>query len=228
MNKGIKVAFGAVIFDAYGTLISTGNGSVEAAGKILELNGRTDIDPNKFYAQWKVLHRKHTYSIKNFVTEEKIFETDLRELYNLYKVKGDYKKDVKIMLDTLGKRKAYPEAKEALEKLAEKYTIAIGSTTDTAPLMSDIENNRLKVKKVFTSESLCVYKPRSEFCERILAELNLQAEEALFVGDSITDDIEGPQRVGMRTCWINRKGATAGEIQPDFEINDLKELFNFL
>lgn len=218
----------AIIFDAYGTLISTGNGSLKAAEKILIMNDRGDIDHRDFYARWKELHKEHINSLSKFVAEEKLFEKDLCELYNLYNIKGDYKKDVKIMLDTLGKRKAFPEAREVLEYLSQKYVIAIGSTTDTAPLLSDINNNHLNVSKIFTSESLRVYKPRREFYDRILAELNVNADEALFVGDSPIDDVVGPQRAGMRACWINRLGNTAGDISPDFEINKLSELFDIL
>ena len=218
----------AIIFDAYGTLISTGNGSVKAAEKILTLNQRGDIDPKEFYARWKELHKKHIDNLDSFITEEKIFENDLRELYNLYSINGDYEKDVQVMLDTLGKRKAFPETRKVLEFLSQKHIVAIGSTSDTAPLLSDISNNHLNVAKVFTSESLRVYKPRKEFYEKILDALNVSVDEALFVGDSLIDDVEGPQSAGMRACWINRKGGTAGEYHPDFEINDLRELSGIL
>lgn len=218
----------AIIFDAYGTLISTGNGSVKAAEKILALNHRGDINPKEFYARWKELHKKHIDNLDSFITEKKIFENDLCELYNLYSINGDHEKDVQIMLDTLGKRTTFPETREVLEYLSKKYIVAIGSTSDTAPLLSDISNNHLNVAKVFTSESLRVYKPREEFYEKILDALNVSADEALFVGDSLMDDVKGPQGAGMRACWINRKGGTAGEHHPDFEINDLRELLDIL
>lgn len=214
----------AIIFDAYGTLISTGNGSVEAAKKILALNRRGDIDPTEFYSRWKELHKKHKDTLDSFITEEKIFEKDLCELYNLYSINGDYKKDVQIMLDTLGKRKAFPESREVLALLSQKYIVAIGSTTDTAPLLSDIKNNHLEVTKVFTSEALRLYKPHRAFYEKIIAGLGVRANEALFVGDSLIDDVEGPQSVGMRACWVNRKGASVREHLPDYEINNLREL----
>ncbi len=41
-----------IIFDAYGTLISTGTGSVDAVKKILELQDK-DINPQEFYKEWK-------------------------------------------------------------------------------------------------------------------------------------------------------------------------------
>ena len=218
----------AIIFDAYGTLISTGNGSVSAAEEILALNRRYDIDPKEFYARWKAFHKMHMDSLESFVKEDKIFEIDLRELYEIYHISGDYKKDVHIMLDTLGKRTAFPEAREVLEQLSLKCIIAIGSTTDTAPLLSDIKRNNLKIEKVFTSESLRVYKPRKEFYDKILEELKVSANEALFVGDSLIDDVAGPQKAGLLTCWINRKGGMEGDICPNYEIKDLRELFDII
>lgn len=40
-----------IIFDAYGTLVSTGTGSIDAVKKILSINNRLDIDPEYFYAR---------------------------------------------------------------------------------------------------------------------------------------------------------------------------------
>lgn len=47
-----------LIFDAYGTLLSTGHGSVSACEQILALQDKP-IDPVAFYADWKKLHRAH-------------------------------------------------------------------------------------------------------------------------------------------------------------------------
>ena len=52
----------------------------------------------------------------------------------------------------------------------------------------------------------------------ILETLEVAPEEALFVGDSLKDDVKGPQAVGMRTCWVNRKGEERGDISPDLEL----------
>lgn len=41
-----------LIFDAYGTLISTGNGSIQATEKILALQDK-HIDAKAFYKEWK-------------------------------------------------------------------------------------------------------------------------------------------------------------------------------
>ena len=218
----------AIILDAYGTLISTGNGSIRAAGEILALNRRGDIPPETFYADWKKSHRRQIDALDSFVNEAEIFKRDLDFLYQKYGMTGNPRQDVQVMLQTLGKREAFPETGEVLSRLSRRYLLAIGSTTDTEPLLQDLARNRLHVAHVFTSESLRVYKPRPEFYRQILHHLGLQPAEALFVGDSLTDDVWGPQQVGMPACWVNRKGGDAGTCRPDFEIPHLRALPDIL
>ena len=217
-----------IIFDAYGTLISTGTGSVDAAGRILARNGREDIPAKDFYARWKHLHRLHMDAPGEFVNEETIFHMDLRALYAEFGFSRNADEDVELMLETLNNRAAFPESREVLEQLGRDHVVCIGSTTDSAPLMQNLERNALRVHRVFTSEGLRTYKPRHEFYDSILEQLKIPAPETLFVGDSLVDDVEGPQRVGMRACWINRRGAAAGDFAPDYEIRDLRELFNIV
>ena len=217
----------AVVFDAYGTLISTGTGSLDAAQRILDLYGSA-IVAKTFYADWKKYHRQHIDCLTQFVPEETIFLWDLEKLYGQYGLSGNAAEDVRIMLDTLGNRIAFPESKEVVEQLKRAYTVCIGSTTDTEPLMRDLNRSGIVADHFFTSEGLQVYKPQKAFYEKILAALSLQPEEVLFVGDSLTDDIFGPKQVGMKTCWVNRKGQEMPTPPPDYVVTDLTELLAIL
>ncbi len=210
----------AIVFDAYGTLISTGDGSVQAAKRILERNG-SELSPKAFYADWKKYHRKHLDELSDFKTEADIFRMDLRALYEKYHLNRDAHEDVEIMLDTLGRRNLFPETREVIEALKKEFTVCIGSTTDTAPLLADLKRGGLEVDHVFTSEMLRAYKPRRVFYEKILAALALEADEVLFVGDSLLDDVRGPKEAGMKTCWVNRKSQMADRVSPDLTVEDL-------
>ncbi len=214
-----------IIFDAYGTLISTGNGSVVASEKILALNGRADVSPHFFYKRWKELHREHILGLQSFAAEREIFALDLCKLYHEYGFCRNALEDVHIMLDTLEERIAFPETKKVLRRLIADCPVVIGSTTDTEPLLHNIARNQLSVSKIFTSESMRVYKPRPEFYLQIMNALELNAEEALFVGDSLVDDVWGPQQIGMKACWLNRKNSDVGSFAPNYEIEDLTQLF---
>ncbi|MGI6255311.1 MAG: HAD family hydrolase [Acutalibacter sp.] len=216
----------AIVFDGYGTLFDTGTGSVDAVRDILFLNGHPEISPHQFYSEWKVLHQGHMDHLPQFVTEREIYALDLEELYRRYGFFRDAGEDVAVMLRIQGKRQVYPEVSQVLDKLESRFLLAIGSTTDTAPLLEDLQRGGLSFapSRIFTSQSLGVYKPKREFYQAILDSLGLAPQETLFVGDSLVNDIQGPQSVGMRTCWVNRKGKTADTIHPDFQIATLEGL----
>ena len=114
-----------------------------------------------------------------------------------------------------------------LAALMKRYRIFIGSNTDNDVLESVMQKNDIRVHKVYTSEDLRCYKPNSKFFEQILKENDLAAEEVLFVGDSITDDILGPKAVGMKTVWVDRNGI-GGDAGQDGTVADLSGLWEVM
>ncbi len=218
----------AIIFDAFGTLISTGSGSLDATTALLARIGRFDVAPEKFYKRWKEYHTEYIFSSHAFVCEDTAFRVALKRLYSEYGIRGDAYKDADVLIDTFDKRELFPEVKQALDILSCKYTLCIGSNTDNLPLETNMKRNGLFVERVYTSQSLGVYKPRKEFFKAILTDLNILPDEMLFVGDSLRDDIYGPSQLGIRTCHVNRKGIEYTDIFPDISVNSLDELLRIL
>ena len=218
-----------IILDAYGTLIDTGDGSIKAVKEILGKNNK-DIDARTFYQRWKYYHKKHIDSLETFIKEEDIFLMDLTALYREYAIAGNPEIDVKIMLNTLGKRIAYPETNPVLDALRPEYQLFIGSTSDHTPLLNDIQRNGIRVNKVFTSEYLKVYKPQKEFYQLILDEIKMQPDEVVFVGDSLADDVSGPASLEIKTIWINRKNLEYDpmEFRPLYQIPTLSQLLDIV
>ncbi|MCH5324270.1 MAG: HAD family hydrolase [Eubacterium sp.] len=218
--SGIK----AILFDVYGTLISTGSGSVNAVRRILEING-SDIDPAAFYAEWKKLHKQNM--VRTFQPEWEIFADDLRELYERHNIAGDYRQNVAIMLDSLYDRAAFPEVKDVLDSLRGRYELIIASNTDTEPLMQNLTLNGLEFDKIFTSEQLWCYKPDVRFYQKILNTTGYTADEVIFVGDSPDDDVAGPKQLGIKTVLIDRKSKNT-DFGQDYTITDLNGLKEIL
>ena len=219
----------AVLFDAYGTLIDTKNGSVLATEAILRKNN-SSLDAAEVYTIWKRYHRQHIDALTSFIPESEVFLLVLKRIYRDYGINGNPEEDVKIMLSILGARQVFPETLHVVGKLRERYRIYIASTSDHEPLMSDLERNRLVVDRSFTSESVRAYKPKAEFYMRILEETGLRPEEAVFVGDSPVDDVLGPKSVGMKAAWINRNNRPFPEEipAPDYQLVDLNGLLSIL
>ena len=62
-------------------------------------------------------------------------------------------------------------------------------------------------------------KPHPAMFERALAELGVEADHALFVGDSLVNDVGGAAALGMHTCqavWFTADDATDAP-EPDFQ-----------
>ncbi len=213
-----------VIFDAYGTLISTGNGSVEATRAMLDFLG-VSVDPQEFYREWKKIHKINIDNMDGFQTENDVFVRDLYVLLNEYSISAEPEKVVFFMIESLTGRKAFSDTKDVLNMLSPEYALCIGSTSDTEPLMKNLRENKLGTDYVFTSELLKVYKPKREFYEKILKAMEISSDEAVFVGDSLVDDVMGPQGVGIYSIWLNRfEIENNTNIVPNTVIRSLYEL----
>ena len=87
---------------------------------------------------------------------------------------------------------------------------------------------------VFISEDLGAEKPAKVFFDKALADVKAQIgevalDEVLMIGDSLTSDIKGANNAGIKACWYNPEGlACDKDVQIDFEIKDLHEVYNFL
>lgn len=212
----------SIVFDCYGTLIDTGNGSINAVKEILAKN-KSDVDPRVFYNHWKRVHRNLCQSAL-FKLESEHFLIGLKHTYEAYSINGNAEEDVEIYLATLGKRFIFPEVHSVLEKLSTKFTLIVGSNSDHNPLINDLMRNQVNIESVYSSEILRTYKPNPEFFRKILKDNRFSTDEIIYVGDSPIEDILAPSKLGIKTIWINRKNAVLdnGIHKPFMECRDLK------
>jgi len=84
---------------------------------------------------------------------------------------------------------------------------------------------------ILSSERAESCKPHSVIFERALADAGVTADTALFVGDTLQQDIAGAQRLGMRTALIwHRTDRTPPEegVRPDHVITTIPEILGLL
>ena len=211
-----------IIFDVYGTLISTGTGSIDACQEILSDLGVEDVDPKVFYSEWKKIHRINIDSITVFKSEEAIFRMDLKELFKRYNIRKDADFFIHHMLNSLKSRKPFTDTNESLNNLSQNYSLYIGSTSDHQPLLNSLSGFIHLFKDIHSSETLNTYKPQKEFYLKILSSNNLIASECLFVGDSIVDDIIGPSACGINVVLLNRKNEKQIKYPQVSSLNDIE------
>lgn len=217
----------AIIFDAFGTLFQVSEGG--SAKKIIHniLAGDKEVDFEQFTSEWKAYYKEHTAPGKEFMTERDIFISRIRMFYDRFSVCRNAREDADALLADAYHRKAFEEARQAIEELRKEYRVFIGSNTDNDVLEAVMDGNNITVDKVYMSEDLRCYKPDPEFFGKILRENGLKAEEVMFVGDSVSDDIIGPKALGIKTVLADRK-KTIGEKGQDYTVNDLRQLHEIL
>lgn len=73
-------------------------------------------------------------------------------------------------------------------------------------------------------------KPHPSIFHAALRQLDARPEEALFVGDSLADDVLGGHAAGIDVAWINASGieVPAGSPAPRYEIRSLPEVRELL
>lgn len=87
---------------------------------------------------------------------------------------------------------------------------------------------------VFISEEIGAEKPAKAFFDKALADVEAEIgevslDEVLMIGDSLTSDIKGANNAGIKACWYNPEGESCDkDVQIDYEIKDLHEVFAFL
>jgi putative hydrolase of the HAD superfamily len=85
--------------------------------------------------------------------------------------------------------------------------LAIGLLSNTArDLAVFVEHHSLDVDAVLTSRVHGKTKPHQSIFLRMLELLDVPAAEAAMVGDSVEDDVEGAQAVGMQAVLLDRDG----------------------
>ncbi|MBO5051201.1 MAG: YjjG family noncanonical pyrimidine nucleotidase [Clostridia bacterium] len=83
---------------------------------------------------------------------------------------------------------------------------------------------------VFISDEIGAEKPSKAFFDHVFATVkDLDRDEVMIVGDSLSSDMRGGLAAGIRTCWYNPAGASCPVDLPlDEEIHDLWQVQELL
>ena len=173
-------------------------------------------------AQWKLLEQGK-------LTREQVKVRRYRLLFDELKTDASPEKAARIYEGLLGQGHYFIDgAVEMLQALYGSFHLYL-ATNGTA----SVQKSRLKsaeiepfFEQIFISEELGCNKPETAFFERCFAAIpDFKKEEAVMVGDSLTSDILGGIRAGIRTVWFNKDlNESSGEIRPDHTIKALSEL----
>lgn len=199
-----------------------------ALSKTLRNNGLepTEAVLNRYHdiniAHWQMLERGE-------ITRDQVLVNRYAVLFREMGMDVDPAKIAKEYEGNLGIGHIFlPGAEEAVKRLHGKYRLFLASNGTASVQHSRLTSAGLYpwFEQVFVSQEMGANKPSKEYFDACFARIpDFSPEKALMVGDSLTSDILGGLRAGMKTVWINPKHLPAREdIPADYQLESITGL----
>ena len=213
-RRGIKMACTeAVIFDYVGTLVTCKSYSMEASReklyKALVKEG-FDVAEDRFLEAYIVAHEKYRkvrYEQLKEVTNavwvaEALGSLGFKVTADDSRVKAALNVFFQDFIDTLELRKG---AKTLLKQARAVCKVGLISNFTYAPVIYK-SLRKLGINNYFTatlvSEAVGWRKPSSRIFKEALERLQVQADEAIYIGDSPIEDIKGAKETGLDAWFV--------------------------
>ncbi len=228
----------AAIFDYVGTLVYCRNYTMEASREKLYntlLSEGFDVAKDEFLDAYTVAHEKY----------RKVRYEQLREVTNAvwvaealgnlgFDVAADdprIKKALNVFFqDFINTLELREGAKKLIKQAQQRFKVALISNFTYAPVIYK-SLRKMGINEFFNvvvvSEEVGWRKPSGHIFQYALNKLQIQAKEAVFIGDSPIEDIKGAKQVGLKTIFVPSQFSSLKDLldsqqKPDFIAKDLK------
>lgn len=217
---GVKV----LSFDCYGTLIDWESGILSALRPLLSRHQMQLVDSDllRLYGRFE----REAQSLTPFVN----YRTVLRNVTEGFceHLGLDIETGEETALaESMAHWQPFPDTVAALKALKNHCQIAILSNVDTNLFDSTQAVLGVPFDWVITSEQLGSYKPSLQNFHFAVNAFGVDPSQHIHVAQSLYHDIAPARSLGIKTVWVNRKGAASTPVidaVPDLEVPDLQTL----
>ncbi|MBI3246868.1 MAG: HAD family hydrolase [Deltaproteobacteria bacterium] len=242
----------AVLFDLFGTVALFDSSKLP----VFEWNGQTsrstmgrlrvvfeEKSPKTPFAHFcsalaevsKTLGEERTRSMREFSSVHRFAQTLLRLGFAESPATARLAEDLALAhMQMLASVTVVPTAHlEFLAQVRQRYAVALVSNFDHGPTARRILQAGGVTdyfQHILVSDEHGWRKPHPQIFTDALALLGVSPTEALFVGDSLHDDIAGAKTVGMDVAWVNAQAAALPDqtAMPEYTIKAIPELSRLL
>lgn len=176
----------------------------------------------------------HYYSVSTearrlgqFVLTRDIYRSSFERIFEQYYISYDCFDAVEILFHEHRMSEFYEETEDVLKRLIKEFRVCIVSDTDIMMLPEFYKNYQIPL---FASEQYLSYKNDHDnrMFQEVIQHYGIEPSKVIHIGDTASD-VLGAKRAGMSACWINRdKQQWNQDIQPDYIIQSLVEIFDIL
>lgn len=200
----------AFFVDFYGTIVHEDGEVIKKITDIICKSGRVE-DPSEVDTfWWKDFQTMFMNSFgESFETQRALEERSLVHTLERFGSDADAKELSNMMFAHWVKPPIFEDSKEFFEK--SPLPVYVVSNIDTSDVLQAIAYHDLHPAGVFTSEDAKSYKPGKGLFELALSSSGLSPDEVIHIGDSVSSDVHGAAKVGIRALWLNRFGKSIPE-----------------
>ena len=125
----------------------------------------------------------------------------------------------RLVRESQGFIELYPEVEEVIRTLSVDYTLVVTSNAPTEFLDIELESIAHNFDRIFSAPSdFHMIKRDPSFYHRICAELNVDPQDIIHLGDRWKDDVESPLAAGLTALFLDRSG-----VEGEHAVGDLWE-----
>ncbi|MFQ5505768.1 MAG: HAD-IA family hydrolase [Planctomycetota bacterium] len=121
------------------------------------------------------------------------------------------------LVDSLPGWKPFPDTVEALQRLEQRYRLAIISNVDDNLIAKTQEHLKVEFHRIVTAESCRSYKPSRLIFERALERIGVRRDRLLHVAQSLYHDISPISTLGIATVHLDRQTGRGAGATPKVE-----------
>ena len=139
-----------------------------------------------------------------------------------------YEKQFKFILESIKPNK---EVNQWIRRLNKKYKMILLTNGKSCEQRSKIEKLGLgNIFKLYISGETHISKPKVEAFINVLEKENIVASETMMIGDSLHHDINPANKLGMKTCLVERKWHFDDELEnyTGYKVKNIIQFFTEL
>lgn len=234
----------AIIFDYVGTLVNCRGYSMDASKEklyVMLVDGGFECERDEFMQSYSVAHEKYRkvrYGELKEVTNavwvaEALASLGFKVTPEDSRVKAALNVFFQDFIDTIELREG---AKRLLGQAQARCKVGLISNFTYAPVIySSLRKLRIDgfFNATLVSEAIGWRKPSGHIFESALERLQVQADRAVYIGDSPIEDMKGAKDAGLKTIFVPSQFNTLKDLiesqqKPDYVANDLSSVFDDL
>jgi len=230
------VSLNVVCFDLDDTICNLGDGHQKARLVIIDKLSREsdysrDALARVYDIEWTIIKQDYMKLVSNGLDEQDIREKLIKSVLDVIGLEACASDYARLFgIETLKELYIFPDARTVMDTLGKKYRLTM--ITNGASVWQRAKIEKLSIEDYFeeiiVSGELGHHKPSSKIFEEMTRRTQVDVSDIIYIGNNYMKDVIGAKESGWKAVWVKRNDEERDESVPDYVINELSELLDFL